>query len=73
LYRVVENTESVLGILLLAAAQALDFRRPAQSSPVLEKLHADFRKFVAFRTDDAWFKPDMDAACHFIKTYRIEH
>ena len=72
LYRVVENTESVLGILLLAAAQALDYRRPAQSSPVLEKMHADFRSRVAFRQSDALFKPDMDAAANFIKNYRIE-
>jgi histidine ammonia-lyase len=72
LYRVVENTESVLGILLLAAAQALDFRRPARSSPVLEKMHAEFRKFVGFRQSDSWFKPDMDAACDFIKQYYLE-
>jgi histidine ammonia-lyase len=71
LYRVVENTESILGILLLAAAQALDFRRPAQSSPMLEKMHADFRKFVAFRQSDSYFKPDMDAACSFLKEYSL--
>ncbi len=72
LYRVVENTESVLGILLLAAAQAMDFRRPEQSSPVLEKLHSDFRKLVLFRQSDSWFKPDMDKAKDFIRQYQIE-
>jgi histidine ammonia-lyase len=72
LYRIVENTESVLGILLLAAAQALDFRRPAQTSPSLEKLHSDFRRMVNFRQEDSWFKPDMDAAKEFLKNYQIE-
>ncbi|RZK55204.1 MAG: aromatic amino acid lyase, partial [Hymenobacter sp.] len=33
--RVVENVEQILGIELLAAVQALDFRRPARSSPAL--------------------------------------
>ena len=72
LLRVVENTESVLGILLLAAAQALDFRRPEKSSMVLEEMHTAFRKKVAFRKDDAYFKPDMDAANEFISRYRFE-
>jgi len=72
LYRVVENTESVLGILLLAAAQALDFRRPATSSAILEKLYSDFREMVSFRQSDETFKPDMDAAKAFIRNYSIE-
>ncbi len=72
LYRVVENTESVLGILLLAAAQALDFRRPATSSAILEKLFSDFREMVSFRRSDETFKPDMDAAKAFIRNYSIE-
>lgn len=72
LLRVVENTESVLGILLLASAQALDFRRPLKSSAVLEEMHTAFRKKVPFRKEDSYFKPDMDAALKFIKNYRIE-
>ena len=72
LLRVVENTESVLGILLLAAAQALDFRRPEKSSMVLEKMHAAFRRKVAFRRSDAYFKPDMDAATAFLSDFQFE-
>jgi histidine ammonia-lyase len=72
LLRVVENTGSVLGILLLAAAQAIDYRRPLQSSPVLERMHSDFRKRIPFRSEDLIFKPDMDAASDFIQRYQLE-
>jgi histidine ammonia-lyase len=72
LLHVVENTEAVTGILLLAAAQALDFRRPEKTSTVLEEMHAGFRKKVAFRQSDAYFKPDMDAALNFIRNYPLD-
>jgi histidine ammonia-lyase len=72
LLRVVENTGSVLGILLLAASQAIDYRRPHHSSPVLERMHSDFRKLIPFRSEDLIFKPDMDAASDFILRYQLE-
>lgn len=65
--RIVENTESVVSILLLAAAQALEFRRPLQSGPELEQLFSDFRKNVEFRSHDKVFKTDMDKALLFVK------
>ncbi|MDE5959802.1 MAG: histidine ammonia-lyase, partial [Muribaculaceae bacterium] len=40
LCRVVDNTERVLAIELMNCAQALNFRRPAKSSPELEQWHA---------------------------------
>jgi histidine ammonia-lyase len=67
--KVVENAESVLGILLLAGAQALEYRRPMQSSHVLEKMVSELRKTVSFRNSDRLFKPDMDAATAFFRTY----
>ena len=44
LRRVVLNTERVLAIELFNAAQALEFRRPARTSPELEQLVADYRR-----------------------------
>jgi histidine ammonia-lyase len=69
--KVLDNTESVLGILLLASAQALEFRRPLQSSPVLENLMKDFRTRVSFRQADTVFKTDMDEATRFVKTFNL--
>jgi histidine ammonia-lyase len=71
-YQILDNTEAVLAILLLTSAQALDFRRPLSTSPVLENMMSAFRKEVAFRDSDAYFKPDMDKAIAFLKAYQFE-
>src|SRR5204862_894299 len=42
--RVVDNVEKVLAIELLTAIQALEFRRPLKSSPVIEKIVTTFRE-----------------------------
>ncbi len=52
LYRVVCNSERVLAIELFNAAQAIEFRRPAHTSPLLENLLADYRKLVPFIDND---------------------
>jgi histidine ammonia-lyase len=51
-FKVVENTERVLAIELLNSAQALEFRRPAKSSPFLEKLVASYRQEIIFVKED---------------------
>ena len=44
--RVVANTSRVLAVELLAACEALDFRRPLRSSAALEAVHARVRERV---------------------------
>jgi len=70
--RILDNVEAVLGILLLAGAQALEFRRPLESSLEIESLFSDFRKKVDFRVSDSYFKPDIDMALEFVKSYPFE-
>jgi histidine ammonia-lyase len=65
--RVVDNVEKVLAIELLTAAQALDFRRPLQSSPSIEKIVAAFRKQVSFNEADRILQVDMLNAIEFIR------
>ncbi len=67
LVRVVENTERVLAIELFNAAQALDFRRPLQSSPTIEKIHKEYRKVVPFITEDTFMHPFIEKSIDFIK------
>lgn len=67
LVRVVENTERILAIELFNAAQAMEFRRPLKSSPVIEKLHADFRKVVPFIDDDEVMYPHIANAVKFLQ------
>lgn len=50
--RVVKNLEKILSIELMNAAQALDFRRPLKSSPVLEEFVSQYRQIVPFIAED---------------------
>ncbi|WP_303311201.1 histidine ammonia-lyase [Hymenobacter sp. BT730] len=67
--RVIQNTEQVLGIELLNAAQALAFRRPARTSLQLEQLVEAFRQRVPFNGHDRVLYPDLHAAAAFVRTY----
>jgi histidine ammonia-lyase len=69
--RVVDNVEKVLAIELLTAAQALEFRRPLKSSPVIEALITEFRKEVSFNEADRLLREDMMKTVAFISTYRL--
>ncbi len=67
LYRVVCNTERVLAIELFNAAQALEFRRPARTSPILEGLLADYRRHVPFIDNDEVMYPHIAASVKFLQ------
>ena len=67
LFRVVLNTERVLAIELFNAAQALEFRRPAHTSPELERMVADFRKRVPFIDNDTVMYPHIEASIEFLR------
>ena len=67
LYKVVLNTERVLAIELFNAAQALDFRRPLNSLPAVEAIHAAYRKVVPFIVDDEVMYPHIAQSIEFLK------
>ena len=67
LNQVIGNLEYILAIELLYAAQAVDFRRPLKSGPVLEAVHRYARERVSFATKDRIFAYDI-AALHTIIT-----
>ncbi len=62
LRRVVQNVQRVLGIELLTAAQAFEFRRPETTSPVLEELYASVRERISFMDRDRILHDDLVAA-----------
>lgn len=72
LYRVILNTERVLAIELFNAAQALDFRRPLKSSPVIEKLFKDYRKVVPFIDKDTVMYPYIAKSVEFMRNEKID-
>ena len=70
LWRVVCNTERVLAIELFNAAQAIEFRRPARTSPVLERLVAEYRRRVPFIDNDQVMYPHIAASVEFLREQR---
>ncbi len=70
LARMVDNAAGVIGIELLAAAQGIDFHRPARSSPALERVHAQIRSEVPFYAADRYFSPDLEAASGWVRSGR---
>jgi len=69
--RMVDNAAAVIGIELLAAAQGIDFHRPAKSSASLEQVHAAIRGDVPFYAVDRYFAPDIAAASAWVKSGRF--
>ena len=70
LVRIVDNVETVLAIELFNAAQALEFRRPAKSSPVIERIFKDYRKVVPFIDNDTVMQPLIEKSVRFIRQER---
>jgi histidine ammonia-lyase len=68
-----ENAAAVVGIELLAAAQGIDFHRPARSSAALEEVHASIRRDVAHYAADRYFAPDIEAAKRWVTSGRFAH
>ncbi len=73
LLRVVDNVERILAIELLNAAQALEFRRPAKTSPKLEKVMTDYRKQVGFVEEDVVMYKEMEKSLEFIKGIELRN
>ncbi|MEO6903122.1 MAG: histidine ammonia-lyase [Bacteroidia bacterium] len=66
-YKVVENVQRILGIELLNASQALEFRRPLTSSPLIEKILFDYRKQISFIDTDVIMYPILEKSITFAK------
>lgn len=60
--QIADHVATVLAIELLCAAQGIEFRRPLQSSPALEAVHARIRSNIPALTDDRILHPDIAAA-----------
>ena len=67
LYKVVLNTERVLAIELFNAAQALEFRRPLKSSPIIENVYKAYREAVPFIVNDEVMYPHIKNSIDFLE------
>ena len=71
-YKLVNNVYSILAIELITAAQAMDFRKPLKTSPVLERFLNTFRQSVPFIETDRLLHNDMVKAEKFLKETILE-
>lgn len=67
----VANTRRVLAIELIAAAEALEYRRPLESSPALEAAHACLRAHVPVRDTDRVLGPEIETAATLVSSGQI--
>jgi len=76
-YKVVKNLETILAIELFVATQAFDLRKQQAreglvSSPIIEKVVAEYRKTVGFVANDRILHYDMVASRNFISEKLIK-
>ncbi|MDH5538245.1 MAG: aromatic amino acid lyase, partial [Rhizobacter sp.] len=67
LLSMLDNTVNIVAIEWLAAAQGLDFRRPLQSSPAIELLHAQLREKVPLLVRDRPIAADIAAVSALVE------
>jgi len=60
LYQVIGNLEYILAIELMSACQAIEFRKPLKSSPILEFAHSFVGSIVGFAEEDRIFADDIN-------------
>lgn len=58
----VDNTLTILAVELLAACQALEFRKPFKTSPRLDKVYKAVRKEIPVYDKDRYFASDIEQA-----------
>jgi histidine ammonia-lyase len=69
--RVADNVQRILAIELYNAAQALDFRRPWQTSPYLEDFAAQYRTRVEFVKEDTLMYEGINETIDFLDKGRF--
>ena len=70
--KVLENLETLLGIELLNAMQALDFREDIQLSDKMSKIKNEYREVVKFIEKDKMLSEEIVKSVEFIKMNRYE-
>ncbi|MFR0677460.1 histidine ammonia-lyase [Dysgonomonas mossii] len=72
IFKVMDNLNHILAIELMNAAQGIDFRRPAKTSPILENFLKEYRKEVAFVNDDIVMYKEIHKTVAFLNRLSLE-
>lgn len=72
LFKIMDNLNHILAIELMNAAQGIDFRRPAKTSPVLEEFLKEYRKEVAFVNEDIVMYKEIHKTVAFLNRVSLD-
>jgi histidine ammonia-lyase len=70
--RVMDNLERILAIELMNASQAIEYRRPLQSSNFIEMFLKSYREEVPLVTEDRILHYDIEKTVAFLNSFQIE-
>jgi histidine ammonia-lyase len=70
--KIMENLECILAIELMNASQAIEYRRPLQSSNFIESFLKSYRKEVAFVKEDRILHYDIKNSVAFLNSFLID-
>jgi histidine ammonia-lyase len=70
--RIMENLERILAIELMNASQAIEFRRPLQSSNFIEMFLKSYQEEVPFVTEDRILHYDIEKSVAFLNSFLID-
>ncbi|MGL2965977.1 histidine ammonia-lyase [Flavobacterium sp. XGLA_31] len=70
--RIMENLERILAIELMNASQAIEFRRPLQSSPFIEMFLKSYREEVPLVKEDRILHYDIQNSVAFLNSFMID-
>ena len=70
--KIMENLERILAIELMNASQAIEFRRPLQSSAFIEMFLKSYREEVPFVKEDRILHYDIEKSVAFLNTFLID-
>ena len=71
--KVMENLERILAIELMNASQAIEFRRPLQSSTFIEMFVKSYREEVPFVKEDRILHYDIVKSVDFLNSFLIDN
>lgn len=72
LFKIMDNLNHILAIELMNAAQGIDFRRPAKTSPVLEEFLKEYRKEVPFVNEDIVMYKEIHKTVAFLNRVSLD-
>ncbi len=70
-WKVMQNLERILAIEFFNAAQAIDFRRPAKTSPLLVEMVGQYRKEVSFIDNDKVMYEEIEKTVSFLRKVEL--